>query len=289
MHATQSEARRPDVRRLAWSGLWLGGALAAAPTLLTIAQRSWSTDQGQYGAVALAIGLYLLAESALTDKRPHDRPRPLATLILFGCGAALYLLGRVSSEYVLESYGLFGLLLAGVHALTGGGGLRSGAFALTFILFSLPLPVGVLVPVSSLLRAFIVSQAEGLLRLSGMVVARDGISLFIDGHQIDIRQACSGMNSLISLTLIGLAYLHLRRRPPPAYLLFMTPAVFAFAIVANLCRVLVVALLTQSFGEAVGQGLLHETAGLAAFAAALGLVIGLDAAIGARWSRGARG
>ncbi len=32
---------------------------------------------------------------------------------------------------------------------------------------------------------------------------RDGLSLFVDNYQIDIQQACSGMNSLISVSLIA--------------------------------------------------------------------------------------
>ncbi len=85
------------------------------------------------------------------------------------------------------------------------------------------------------------------------------------------------MNSLISLSAIGLLYLYVRRSPPWWYIAGFVFPIFAFALAGNLARILVLIALTHSFGDAVAQGFLHETAGLVTFIVALSGVIALDA------------
>lgn len=274
---------RPSARNgstISWLVLVVGLLLVAVPTLLVVAQRSWATEQGEYGVLALAIGLYLLGRSLRSHPLAPSPPHPAVLGLLAAGSVALYLGGRVATEYIAETYGLLLALVTVVYMLWGGRALRAAWFPLAFVFLSLPLPISLLVPLSSTLRLLIAQQAEHILAALGVATGRDGLSLFIDNHQIDIRQACSGMNSLISLSLIGMAYIHLWRRPPVVYCLMMTGPIFLAAILANLCRVLVVAGLTHAFGESVGQGLLHETAGLLAFGLALGLIIGLDAVAG---------
>lgn len=270
---------------------WIGvaclcaGALALAlPTVILVAQRSWSTEQGQYGMLALAIGGYMLARGLMAGPKPTVAPPLWPALVVAGLAALLYLSGRVSGEYLLETWGLYLAGLSLFLALAGLAEARRLWFPLVFLFLSLPMPSSLMVPLSSWLRQVIAAAAAGLLQFFGLAVGRDGLSLFVDNYQIDIQQACSGMNSLISVSLIGLAYIHLARRARPEYFALMCVPILLSAVVANFLRVMVIVLLTHGFGEAVGQGLLHESAGMLSFAASLLLVIALDAVIGPRFS-----
>ena len=52
------------------------------------------------------------------------------------------------------------------------------------------------------------------------------------------------------------------------------------SFVANVLRVILIALVTYHLGDAAGQGFIHGAAGLVLFAAALALIFAADAAVG---------
>jgi exosortase/archaeosortase family protein len=87
------------------------------------------------------------------------------------------------------------------------------------------------------------------------------------------------MNSLFSLSAIGLVYLHLRRAPPWWYTAMMVAPIVLFAIGGNFARIVLLILLTHYFGDAVAQSFLHESAGVVAFLVALLGVAAVDAAL----------
>jgi exosortase/archaeosortase family protein len=94
-----------------------------------------------------------------------------------------------------------------------------------------------------------------------------------------VRDACSGMNSLVSLSAIGLVYIYLRRTPTWWYFAVMAIPIVALAIFGNFLRVLVLIALTHFFGDAVAQSYLHEGAGLVTFMGDLLGVIAIDAIV----------
>jgi exosortase/archaeosortase family protein len=101
-----------------------------------------------------------------------------------------------------------------------------------------------------------------------------------------VEEACSGMNSLFSLSAIGLVYVYLRRPGRYLYYALMMAPIVGFAIFSNFVRIAIVVLLTHTFGDAVAQSILHEATGFMTFSVALGGVIALDALIGPWLARG---
>ena len=91
-----------------------------------------------------------------------------------------------------------------------------------------------------------------------------------------VAAACAGLNSLISLTALGLFYTYIRHRSSFVYMVFLSICILPISIIANLVRVLLLLLITYHFGEAVGQGFFHEFAGVSMFATALLCIFGLD-------------
>ena len=266
-----------------------GLAVLAAPTVLLIARASWTDEQSQQGPIVLAIGGWLLWRR-WAEMRAAGSPGSLAlTLVGFAmCGLA-YAAGRLASLYLVEAYALYGFGICSIYALVGWRGLGKGLFPLVFLAFAAPVPFFVGWPVTTQLRLWISEATVGILRLSGIGAARDGLTLFIENYRIEIAEACSGMNSLMALTALGLCYVHIRRDPPFGYYLALFPIIIAFAVVANLVRVLCLALLTLWAGDAVAQGLLHETLGFVTFGVALGLTFLADAGLARVWPASAQG
>ncbi len=281
---------RPSARSIRWRRrgsqvlLWLGLAALALPTLIENVQQNWSLDQGAQTPIVLAIGLWLLFRRWPAMRAAAAPPKGAVSYgVIIGLWLAnslIYVLGRVGGQYLVESYALYGFLLIGVYALVGGRGLRAGGFPLAYLVFALPIPFFISHALTTHLRLGLTQGAAELFQLFGVVIVRDGLTLMVDQYQLSVADACSGLNSLFSLSAIGLVYVYLRRPGRPLYYCIMLAPIVGFAIFGNFVRIAIVVLLTHLFGDAVAQSLLHETIGFITFAMALGGVIALDALAG---------
>jgi exosortase len=202
----------------------------------------------------------------------------LATACFLGAGF-IYLLGRVWDQFEVETYGLYALALAGLYATIGVAGLARGWFPLAYLMFALPPPYALSWFLTSHLRLLITEAAVALFQAFGFLIVRDGLNIMIDQYQLAVQNACSGMNSLFSLTAVGLVYIYLRRGSKWWYIAAMLPPIVVFAIFGNFVRVAVIVALTHYFGDAVAQGILHEGTGFLTFLVALVGVIGVDAVV----------
>ena len=278
------------LRRQPTAALMATGFLVlAVPTLVMIARQSWTDEQAQQGPFVLAIGAWLLWRrwpQLIEEGRPA--PLPAAAAALLVCGA-LYFVGRLAELGTLEAYALFGFLVSSLFALFGATGVRRAGFSLIMIAFAAPIPFAVGWPVTTGLRLAISQAVVRVMQALGVPAARDGLTLYLASYRIEIAQACSGMNSLLTLTALGVCYVHLRRDPPARYLLALVPLIVIFAVIANFVRVLVLSGLTLTFGDAIAQGPLHQTLGLATFACALALTYAADEWLGhSFWAHPAR-
>jgi exosortase len=264
---------------ISWQALalWAGLATLAVPTLMANARQSWSSEQGEQAPIVLAIGLWLLVRQ-WPLMRGAAQPSSAALSVMLGVTAAFaYILGRVADQFLIESYALYALGLVGLYALLGARSLARGWFALAYLVFALPAPYTVTWLLTSHLRLWITQAAVATFQAFGFSIVRDGLNILIDQYELAVRDACSGMNSLVSLSAIGLVYIYLRRSPRWWYFAVMAIPIVGLAIFGNFLRVCVLIALTHYFGDAVAQSYLHEGAGLLTFAADLLGLIALDA------------
>jgi len=260
--------------------LWAALALLAVPTILRLSRQSWTTDAGSHGPIVLATGLWLLhhiwAEIRASAGKPLTAPLILLALvpltITYALGAALDLL-------LVEALALYGVFLLTCARFIGIGGIWRNLFPFLYLAFLIPLPGWVLDGTTLWLQNLISAAASGLLSAVGYPIIREGVVLYIAQYQLLVEDACSGMNSLVGLTAISLFYIYILHRAQWRHALILTAAIFPIAIFVNLVRVLLLILITYYFGDAVGQGFVHNLAGIMLFTLALGLMVGADALI----------
>jgi len=266
--------------------LWLGVAALAIPTLIENVQQNWSLDQGAQAPIVLAIGLWLLFRRWPAMRAAGAPPTSAASRVLaitlWLATSAIYGLGRAGGQYLAESYALYGFLLIGIYALLGVRGLRVGGFPVVYLILALPIPFFISHALTTHLRLGITEAIVQLFQLLGFNIVKDGLTLMVDQYQLSVEDACSGMNSLFSLSAIGLVYVYLRRPGQALYYGLMLAPIVGFAILGNFTRIAIVVLVTHVFGDAVAQSLLHETIGFVTFSISLGGVIALDA-LAAPW------
>lgn len=253
------------------------GALAlAAPVMADVARSSWTTEQGAHGPMVLAIGAWLLSRDWAAARALARPGSAVLALILFALFLPLYVAAMVTSTVEVEGAALCGLLLAGGLALWGGAALRHVWFPLFFLLFAFPPPDTLFAMLTQPLKIAVSGWAVSLLGLLGYPVAGSGVTIQIGQYEMLVAAACAGLGSLISLTALGLFYSYIRHASNWRYMALLIAFIMPVAILANLVRVLLLLLVTYYFGEAAGQGFVHEAAGLTMFATALFGIFAVD-------------
>ena len=256
----------------------LAGVLALAlPTMISVAQVSWSTEQGGHGPLVLATGLWLLArerDKVFAVARPGRGWLVVALLVPL---LVLYFLSRVTGIIEIEGFVMYGALLATIYALVGGQAMRCVWFPLAYLLLVFPPPDTVVALVTQPIKIAISSAAVKLLYAFGYPIASSGVSIQIAQYDLLIAAACAGLNSIISLAAICLFYIYIRHNADIRYFALLLLAILPVAVFANFVRVIFLILLTYHFGDAVGQGFMHHFAGLVMFTIALLTIFLIDA------------
>lgn len=101
-----------------------------------------------------------------------------------------------------------GAYVAGVVAVTawvmGRAFLRHAAFPLAFLVFMVPIPDRLVVPLESFLQYGSAAVAYALLSLVGTPVLREGLLFHVPGISIEIAPECSGIRATLALFITSL-------------------------------------------------------------------------------------
>jgi exosortase len=189
----------------------------------------------------------------------------------------------------MEAFAMYGAVISAFYLLVGGALLRALWFPLLYLAVALPPPDQVVTFLTQPLKIGISEAAVSTLHALGYPIASSGVTIQIANYQLLVAAACAGLNSIISLSAICLFYVYLRHKSDWTAFLLVAALVVPVAIFSNFMRVMVLILVTYHFGEAAGQGFIHDFAGLMVFFVALLTIFGADALVsGFRERRRAR-
>lgn len=271
--------------RVPWALLPLvGGALALlVPTLRGVADVSWSTEQGAHGPIVLAIAAWLFVRRWPAIRREAVPGSPsLGGAALLGALLA-YVAARIVGSIVLEAGAAYAALLATLYLFVGLPGIRQAWFPILYFLFVLPPPGSLVAVATQPLRLQISHGAVSLLSALGLPVAQSGLIIFIEQYTLEVKAACGGLNSLISLSAIGLFYAYIKHSGNAAYMAVLFAGIVVMAVLANFVRVILLVLVTYYLGNEAAQGFLHTFAGMVMFMVALLGTMAFDGVLGRFW------
>jgi exosortase B len=198
-------------------------------------------------------------------------------LLLLIAGLVVYILGNILDIRTLEIGALAPILAGTLLAMRGWPGLRKYWFMLLFIVYLIPLPGVFVDAVTGPLKQHISTIAEQILYLAGYPIARSGVVLTIGQYQLLVADACSGLNSMFSISAIGLLYLYMMGYKNWLHIGLILASLLPIAFCANILRVMFLVLVTYHFGDEAGQGFLHGFSGMVLFVVALLILLVLDA------------
>ena len=268
-----------------WWPLGLGLVAVLGGTSYRFWLDLWQLPAFEHGPMMLAIAAWLLWRGR-ADIFSAESPRSVwSSLAILVPALLLHVLGvRLKAGYI-EMAALVPVVAGALHLVGGWPLVRRFVFPLIFIALATPMPAPVISTATDGLKAW-VSQAAGVvLHIAGYPVALDGITLRVGPYNLLMADACSGMNSLISLSAVGLLFVHLTGRRTALHMGLILLLILPVAVLTNLVRVLILCLITYHLGDDAGQGFLHEFAGFVMFIVALAVLALMDYALGKLLSR----
>jgi exosortase B len=261
--------------------LFVLGGLAAmyGPSYWTALHGLWQTDDFGHGPIVLVVTLWLFWQVRRRIADAPDKPAPWVGGALFMLGLLLYCFGRAltvsSVEFLSQIFVVAGSLLL----LKGWPALRVAWFPVLYLVFMVPLPASLVDAVTAPLKQWISFLVVDLLHAAGYPIARAGVVIAIGPYQLLVADACSGLNSMFSLSAVGTLFMYVMARKSRLHNAIMVASIVPIAFIANIVRVITLVLVTYHLGDEAGQGFLHGAAGMVLMLAALGIFFALDAVL----------
>lgn len=263
--------------------LLVGLAALYVPTWIDLSHTVWQKDESGHGPLILLISCWLLWRDRDAIVVAATAPAVGAAYGSLILGLLMYMLGRSQVIDTVEVASQIPVLSAVILMVFGWGGLRKVWFALFFMIFMIPVP-GVVVQILTLpLKAAVSYVAEAMLYAAHYPIGRSGVTLTIGPYQLLVADACSGLSSLFTLESLGLFYMNLMNYKSKARNVILAVLILPISFVSNVCRVVILVLVTYYLGDEAGQGFLHAFSGLVLFSVALLLTYSMDRLLAARF------
>jgi len=236
--------------------------------------RQWATDPAaSHGVLLIAAALFLIVQRWPALRRVPVQPTT-AGLALAGVAMVIYLAGAIAGDLFVQRVSLPLALGGAVYSACGTTYIRRLFAPIALVALALPLPAIVVTYITMPLQLVSSQIASDLLQASSIHVIRQGNLLVLDSMTLEVAEACSGLQSLLSLisvTAVAAALLPINRWGRLA----MFASVVPIAIIGNGFRVAATGVLATWFGPIAVEGIIHEMTGVVAFAVMCAGMFGL--------------
>lgn len=263
--------------------LLVGFAALLLPTGADLLHGRWAGDSGGHEPLVVIVSAWLIHSNRGNWLGRPDQARPKLGTALLLISLLLYVFGRTQQVLRVELVSVIAVAASLLVLLGGWKAVKANGFALAFLLFAVPLPLTLELMVTAPLKMAVSATATGVLSVFGYPAGRSGVVITVGQYQLLVAEACAGLHSMVVLEAMGLLYGHLMTYRSWGRQLAMAALVVPLSFLANVARVLVLALLTYYYGDAVGQGYLHRFAGLLLFAFTLAGLAGIDLLLRKLW------
>lgn len=161
------------------------------------------------------------------------------------------------------------------------------SFPIGFLLFMVPAPYSLISLVSMPLQLMASKVSAALIQNCSIPVYREGNMLFFVQTQLEVAEACSGIRSIMALTMVSLMFCYLSRKGWWRRAIIVAAAI-PIALAANIVRVTGTGILAHFYGDQVAKGFLHEFSGLAVFAFGLVMLFAVFSTVNRKKANDAR-
>jgi exosortase B len=261
---------------LPWLIALVGFAAMYAPVYWAAANGIWKSEDQGHGPIIVAVLIWLFWGLRNEIDKSPARPNLGAGVPTFALGLLTYAVGRIFNISILEFASQPFIAASVLLLFKGTSALRLAWFPVVYFIFMVPLPGMFIDALTGSLKGWISNIVEAVLYFLGYPIARSGVILSIGPYQLQVADACSGLNSMFSLSALGTLFMYIMGRKSRTHVATMILSILPIAFVANIIRVITLVLVTFYLGDEAGQGFLHGAAGMLLMLVALMLFFVLD-------------
>lgn len=228
----------------------------------------WNTnDNYSHGFLVPFITVYLIWN--IRDKLSVTpiRPSYMGLYLLIG-SLVFFIITNIGAELFTMRFSIIIVLLSGVYFLLGQDMLRMVYIPILYLIFMIPFPAIIWNKIAFPLKIFATAIAVNVIKIIQIPVYSEGNIIHLTNTSLEVVDACSGLRSLVSLLALSAAFALISNLTKVRRIVLFLSAV-PIAIVLNIFRLTITAVLARKYGPQVAQGFLHDVSGMFIFVIAL--------------------
>ena len=192
-------------------------------------------------------------------------------LAILTTATAMRLVGVFFHFEYLDPISLLPGLTGALLLVAGWGALRWAWPSIAFLFFMLPLPFSVSEAMGAQLQRMATDASTFLLQTMGWPAVAEGNVIHLNEASVAVAEACSGLRMLMVFFALSTAVALLMRKPLWERLVVCASAV-PIALLTNLLRIVVTAVLYDTAGKEIAEAVFHDLAGWLMMPLALGFL-----------------
>jgi len=145
-------------------------------------------------------------------------------------------------------------------------------FPFFYLFLMIPVPYVLIKELTYHLRYLDAAHAAHILELLGIPVFVETYFIHLPNMQLEVADVCSGISSVFALLALGILYAYFLPIRPSLKILLVA-CTFPFAMLANLIRIVVIAVLAYNIGPVVFRTTFHWLTGTTVFILALIMLV----------------
>lgn len=232
-----------------------------------------STEEYSHGYMIPGVALFLLWKALPDVKRIDWRPT-WWSVSLMAVALVGWLLGEISTLYIIVHYSMVLALVALVLSAIGWQGLGRVWASLLYLVFMIPFPVFIYQGLSAHLQLISTDLGVAVMRLFNVSVFVEGNVIDLGVYQLQVAEACSGLRYLFPLMSFGflIAVLY---RGPRWHRWFIFLATIPITVLMNSLRIGIIGITVERWGIEAAEGFLHTFEGWFVFMACVAVQVWL--------------
>ena len=210
------------------------------------------------------------------DTIQEIKPEPYGPgLFVVLLGIILCLIGMAGNERFTMRASMIVVIFGVFMSLLGMRGAKVLSFPVFYLLLMIPLPYIIYYAVASPVKLFATKWAVFFVDLLRISVHNEGNIIYLSNTTLEVADACSGLRSLMSLFTFGLVFAYTAQRTFLCRSVLVT-AIIPIAIISNIIRIIITAMLAYYKGPETAHGFLHDTSGMVVYTVATVLIFGVN-------------
>ena len=233
----------------------------------------WDTkEEYSYGYMIPFISLFLLWQKK-DEIEKIDFESSWTGLVIVVIGFLLFVLGNLSTLFLVVQYSMLVVIVGIVLAYTGWRGFKVIAVPFLFLAFMIPLPQFFFVNLSTSLQFVSSDIGVWVIRLFGISVFLEGNVIDLGSMKLQVVEACSGLRYLFPLMTLGfMAAYFFKAALWKRALVFLST--IPITVLMNSFRIGLIGVTVEYWGKEMAEGFLHDFEGWAVFMACTSVLVG---------------